>query len=247
MRSVSLSYRHRQAEIMDDPALDPGAHALALRALARINYLSNGAAALWKPIDAVARRLARPLRVLDVACGGGDVLLDLARRARKANRPLELSGCDISPVAMGMAKQAAHSSETQIQFFQWNAINDPLPQAYDVVTTTLFLHHLPHAEAVLLLRRLAALSAHLLLVNDLERSMLGWWAAWIGCRLLSRSPVVHFDGPVSVEGAFTCAEARQLAQQAGLTGAKVHRCWPCRYLLQWRRTQDFPHLGPQLV
>jgi hypothetical protein len=59
--------------------------------------------------------------------------------------------------------------------------------------------------------------------------------ACAGTRLLSRSPVVHVDGPRSVAAAFTPAEALDLAQRAGLTGATVVRRWPCRFLLTWRR------------
>jgi hypothetical protein len=73
------------------------------------------------------------------------------------------------------------------------------------------------------------------LINDLERRPLGLWLARYGGRLLSSSPVVHVDGPRSVEGAFTLAEARGLAEQAGLHGATIVRRWPFRYLLAWRR------------
>jgi hypothetical protein len=47
--------------------------------------------------------------------------------------------------------------------------------------------------------------------------------------------VVHFDGPASVAGAFTQAEARELAERAGLRGAEVAARWPFRWLLTWRR------------
>ncbi len=40
--------------------------------------------------------------------------------------------------------------------------------------------------------------------------------AWIGCHLLSRSPIVRHDGPVSVAGAYTIPEVRELAERAGL-------------------------------
>src|SRR5947208_702478 len=82
---------------------------------------------------------------------------------------------------------------------------------------------------------LLELARWLVLVNDLERGPLGWMLAWLGTRLLSRSRIVHVDGPLSVEGAFTCAEVRALARRAGLDGATLTRRWPCRFLLAWRR------------
>ena len=43
-------------------------------------------------------------------------------------------------------------------------------------------------------------------ISDLRRSRSGFVIAWIGTRLLSRSPVVHYDGPVSVRAAWTIRE-----------------------------------------
>ena len=82
---------------------------------------------------------------------------------------------------------------------------------------------------------MAAATRHLVLVNDLARSRFNYCAVWAACRMLSRSPVVRFDGPASVRSAFTPKEALALAERAGLTGATVRGKFPCRYLLSWRR------------
>jgi hypothetical protein len=100
---------------------------------------------------------------------------------------------------------------------------------------SLFLHHLDEPQAVELLRRMSESARHLVLVNDLIRGRLGYALAWLGTRLLTRSRVVHVDGPLSVEGAFTRAEALELAERAGLHGATIVRRWPCRFLLTWQR------------
>jgi hypothetical protein len=77
----------------------------------------------------------------------------------------------------------------------------------------------------------------MVLVNDLVRSRIGYILAFAGSRVLSRSPIVHFDGPCSVAAAFTRDEARQMAQRAGLEGARVDWRWPWRFLLQWQRLE----------
>ena len=65
---------------------------------------------------------------------------------------------------------------------------------------------------------------------------LGYGLAWIGCRLLSRSPMVHVDGPLSVQNAFTVDEARSLANKSGLQSARIVKHWPQRFLMTWQRT-----------
>src|SRR3954452_20617367 len=89
-----LETRCRRAELMDQPGLDPGRHLEGLRGLGRINGLSRNAPGLWQAIARLGRDRAgtgTPIRVLDLACGGGDVALALARRAAREGVPLEVA------------------------------------------------------------------------------------------------------------------------------------------------------------
>ena len=231
-----LAQRHRQPEWMDQPGIDPAAHSQALQGLRRINAFSGAVGSLFAPIRSLARvRSGCPLRVLDLACGGGDNTTALAERARREGLNVQVDGCDLSPQAVAIAARSAEERGLNARFFQADALHDPLPGDYDVILCTLFLHHLEDEEAVDLLRRMGRASRCLVLVNDLIRSPLGYGLAWAGCRLLSRSPIVHFDGPVSVQGAFQLSEVRALAARAGLDAVQVRRSWPERYLLEWRR------------
>ena len=82
-----LKERRREPELMDQPGLDSAHHFRALRGLGRINLLSNSAGILWPPLVDLARRLSpQPVRVLDVATGGGDLPIRLWRRARRGCR-----------------------------------------------------------------------------------------------------------------------------------------------------------------
>jgi len=227
--------RHLEPELMDDPALDADSHRLALRALARINAVSRSAATLS---TALCRQVADsqngPVRVLDVACGGGDVMVDVARRAHKAGVPLAVHGCDLSPVALGHARQEAERRGVEADFFARDVLTEGLPDGYDLVCSSLFHHHLSREDAVGLLRAMAE-AGHRVLVQDLLRGTLGYVLAWSGLRLLSRSDVARVDGPRSVRAAFTLSEVRTMAAEAGYVGAVVQRGWPERFILRWRR------------
>ena len=226
--------RQREAELMDDPGLDPAEHGRALAGLARINRFSGGAGALWPALAKLARA-GRPIRALDVATGSGDLPVALARLAKRAGLPLELAGCDISPVAVAAAQERAAAAGAAVRFFRHDVLATPLPTGFDAVFCSLFLHHLDEPEAAALLRSMGLAAGRLVLVNDLARSRRNLAMVWLACRALSRSPVVHADGPRSVRAAYTPAEALALAARAGLTGATVAGRFPCRYLLEWRR------------
>ncbi|MBW3539786.1 MAG: methyltransferase domain-containing protein [Planctomycetes bacterium] len=227
-----LAQRDRQPEIMDRPDLDEGRHRDALCGLGRLNAISRSSAAFWPDLHALARREApRPLRVLDVASGGGDVPLALARRARSRGLCIDIDGCDVSPLAVEFANRRA-AQVCDVRFFQLDVLKEPLPRGYDAVTCSLFLHHLSQPQAESLLREMSR-AGRLVLVSDLRRSRAGYALAWLACRLLTRSPVVHEDGPRSVAAAFTRKELLELARRSGLAGASVSRRWPQRLLLKW--------------
>lgn len=226
-----LRRRERIPEMMDDPQLDAAEHRRALDGLARINRWSGSVGVLWSEVRRLARGLGRPLRLLDVATGSGDVPAGLLARAKRAGLSLEVSGCDISPIALEAAAAACPAGH----FFIHDVIREPLPPGFDVVSCSLFLHHLSAEDAITVLGRMKAATNRLVLVNDLARSRLNYLSVEVACRLLSRSPVVHFDGPASVRSAFTPAEALELAESAGLSGASVRRRIPCRFLLAWAK------------
>lgn len=227
--------RHRQAEVMDGPDLDPKLHHAALAGLERINRWSLNARAFWGPIEELARERESPLRVLDVASGGGDLVRALVRRARRASLGLEVSGCDLSERAVARATDRAQEEGLPATFTSLDALEDELPTDRDVLTSSLFLHHLDEDDACRLLARMATAARSLVIVCDLERSRRGLGLAHVATRLLTRSHVVHTDGVRSVAQAFTRAEAVELARRAGLDGARVERVWPLRWRLVWRR------------
>lgn len=233
---LDLSHRRRRPEIMDQPDLNALEHAAALRGLGRINAFSRSLRALWPTIARLAReRPGSPLRVLDVASGGGDIPIALAERAMRAKLDMRVDGCDISPRAVAFARERAEARGVDVGFFECDAVAGTLPSDYDVLTSTLFLHHLDDPTAIDVLRRMREAAGVAVLIDDLVRSRAGHALAWAGCRLLSRSRVVHHDGPASVAAAFTPAEALEFARHAGLDGATLTRHWPQRFLLAWRR------------
>ena len=102
--------------------------------------------------------------------------------------------------------------------------------------SSLFLHHLSENEIILFFKNFLASQSRFLIISDLKRSWAAWLLALIATRLLSTSPVVHKDGPQSVQGALTPDEALVLAHESGLTTAQVTSIWPMRYLLSYHRS-----------
>ncbi|MCA9059466.1 MAG: methyltransferase domain-containing protein [Planctomycetaceae bacterium] len=233
---MSFKQRNRQPELMDAPDLNDQLHHAALTGLRRVNWLSGTDRVIWRAIRGLAASptpVRTPLKILDIASGGGDLAIALARRFDRARVAVEIEGCDISETAIRYARDnAAAAGAANVTFTQRDVLtNPPSENSYDVVMCTLFLHHLEESDAVRLLRTMCTAARQRVLVDDLRRTALGYWMAWIGTRLLTRCPIVHVDGPLSVAGAFTVAEARELATAAGCVRIGCLTHWPQRFLL----------------
>jgi 2-polyprenyl-3-methyl-5-hydroxy-6-metoxy-1,4-benzoquinol methylase len=249
MTLANLHTRHLEPELMDQPGLEPDLHAHALSGLKRLNRFSRSSAILWRPLHALYKQRgeqagtqsAKPLRVLDIASGGGDVVLNLAQQAARHGLPIEFQGCDISPFSVRYANEQSNLlneplNGSKVSFTLLNAISEPLPTGFDIIMCSLFLHHLSKADALTLLRKMAQAAQHMVLINDLRRTRLGYALAQLACRSLTRSRIVHIDGPLSVAAAFTGDEALALAAEAGLESADLTYHFPQRFLLSWRRS-----------
>jgi 2-polyprenyl-3-methyl-5-hydroxy-6-metoxy-1,4-benzoquinol methylase len=224
---------------MDDPQLPADEHLIALEQLARLNRISRTARTLWPFVRAVAGRAPSPadgsLSVLDVATGSGDVPISLAMLAR-SHAPLMLHACDVSPVALAAAAKRARAAGVDLTLESRNVVADGLAQpdkSVDVVTCSLFLHHLTEVQVVHVLSEMRRVAKSLVLVSDLRRCAMGLAAAYLATRLGTRSRVVRIDAIRSVRAAFTIDELASLASRAGMPDARILPCWPFRMLLAW--------------
>lgn len=231
----SLARRHREPEIQDQPNLDSELLRQALAGLESINSWSRSPYVLWPSIRNLGRLMKRPLRVLDVATGAADVPISLWRLARREKIAIQVEACDLNPRTVSFAQHRAREKRADVHVFPLDVLHQEIPHPYDVVTCSLFLHHLSEAEAVLVLGRMAQAATCLLLVNDLLRCVGGLVLAHVATPFLTRSKVNRVDSVRSVRAAFTAAEVQLLVRRAGLSGAVVQKRWPCRYLLKWAR------------
>ncbi len=230
-----LRERRREPEWMDDPSLPAAEHDAALRGLARLNRCARSHAILWTRLVALARianQAGRPLRVLDVATGSGDLPLAMAHHARSQGLDIRWSVCDVSAHALDVAKRRAGQADFDFTAHRLDATADELPTT-DVSICSLFVHHLDQPQVVGVLRGMKQASTMALGVADLDRSRLGYVLAWIASRALTRSPVVHVDALLSVRAGFRPGEVKRMSQEAGLGGAMLDRAWPARWRLWW--------------
>jgi 2-polyprenyl-3-methyl-5-hydroxy-6-metoxy-1,4-benzoquinol methylase len=235
MLSLLTNHREMTPEIMDRADVEPSAHRDALEGLRRINVASKAAEQIARPIIEFAGRGNRKqISILDVACGGGDVPIGVAMLAKASGLDVELILVDRSPTALRTASEAAERAGISHRCVEADLTSNWPALEADVVTCSLFLHHLEQPGDVIgFLIKARQIARRQIVISDLRRCRIGYLIAWFGGRILSRSRIVHHDGPVSVRAAWTMGEMRRFAAEAGLENFYVRSSFPWRMLLVW--------------
>ncbi len=230
-----LKKRYLQPEIMDGPGLERELHHHALQGLRRINILSRVVDQIFDVLAPFVEKKRGRLKILDVATGGGDIPIALAKKAEWRFMPLEIDACDKSETAIEYARSFAEKKNARVRFFSLDVLEDDIPENYDVIISNLFLHHLSIVETQKFLKKISEKAGYGIVVNDLERCWPGFILASSIPPLLTTSAVVHQDGIQSVRAAYSIREIKRIAEDCGLHGAQIKSAWPFRYRLLWMK------------
>lgn len=219
--------RSGDAEWMDDPAATEAAFAAALRDLARINRLSLAYRPTLRWLDGVVARTGlRRLAVLDVGCGGGDMLAAIAVWGARRGVALALTGLDRSPHAAA----ACAAAGVPARILTTDLFDLPAGETFDVVVCSLFTHHLTEAELVRCLGWLEARARLGWLISDLHRHWLPWGFVWLAVRALRMDPMVVHDSTRSIARGFIRADWERLLAAARVPG-RIAWAFPFRWLV----------------
>lgn len=222
---------------MDDLSLPKDQLQTALNELALLNRLSLAALPIAKAIKKIAlERNKQRISICDIACGSGDVLIEVVRILGKAGITATASGLDFNLNSVAIAQQRSSKSNTPFEFHTKNCLIDDLPNDADFFICSLFLHHLERADAVSLLSQMRGKCKVGVVVSDLRRSRLGFLLVWLATNSFCKSKIVKDDGLCSVNAAFTLEEAKILAAEAGLSDAQCSANWPERFIMAWSKS-----------
>ena len=223
-------------ELMDTEDCDFQTFRACLVDLAAVNRLTLAYRPTVDFFDRLARAgrwpADRPLRVLDVGAGYGDMLRVLDRWAGRRGLALELSGADLNPFAARAASEATGAARS-IRWITADAMNLP-GDPPDVVISSLFAHHLDDDQLVHFLAWSERAARIGWFVNDLHRHAFSYYGFGLLARLMRWHRFVIHDGPVSIARAFAARDWRDLLREAGLPedAAKVVWRFPFRLCVE---------------
>ncbi len=202
---------------MDGPDVPFEAFRDGLRDLARVNALSLGYRPTLAFLDGLRRRgrldLRRPVEILDVGSGYGDLLRKVDAWAARHGLAVRLTGLDLNPWSARAAAEATPPGRP----IRWET-GDVFRHdgGADVILSSLFAHHLPDEGVARFLRWMEERARLGWFVNDLHRRSLPARAFGPLARALRLHRFVVHDGPVSFRRAFTRPDWDRLLRAAGV-------------------------------
>jgi SAM-dependent methyltransferase len=221
--------RRRGFEHLDDPATPEPVRRRSVEEIARSNALFGGSRAALVALDAVFRRERRPLTLLDVGTGAGDIPERARRLAARRGVALTTVGLD------GCAALAAASRPRTTLAVCGDARSLPFPDgSVDLVLCSQLLHHFEGTAAAGVLAELHRVARLGVVVSDLRRSWIAVAGFWLLSYPLRYHPMTRHDGVTSILRGFTAAELRAMVRAATGVRPDVRRRLGWRVVASWR-------------
>ena len=234
---VDTSHRSSEMEIMDDFTMEGALFRDTLDKLEIINRFLGGNSVTINGLKNLLKNQSKnkTITIVDLGCGNGDILRDVAKFGRKNNYSFNLIGIDANLAAIEYAKELS-KEYSELSFKTLDILSkDFKKQSYDVVLCTLFLHHFKNEELISFLKTTTNKATIGVVVNDLHRHKLAYYLfKLIG--FFIKNKMVRQDGLTSVLRAFKRKDLENIAKEI-----KVHFSiqwkWAFRYL--WILKKDF--------
>lgn len=223
-----LPRRLDAAEQMDAEGVDTADLTAALSFIRRINAFLGYTRSTIRHLDRLTTAIPadRVIRILDVATGSADMPVAILDWAKRKKRRVEVVGLDLHAATLSTAAAFA----PHVPLVRGDAMKLPFAdRSFDVVMTSMFLHHLPDDMAAAVLREMARVASRAIIAADLVRDRRAY--RWIWLFTAFSRPMLKHDARVSVRQAFTLAEADALRQAAGLNAAQVYRHYGHRFVI----------------
>ena len=212
--------RRHLSEMMDDPSVNEEHVDRALKELSVINRWLGGFRVSRLGVRHLINSLPvdRPVSVLDVGAGGSDLPKALARLDRR----FDVTTLDVNFHACVRAGRERPPATA----VKGSAFSLPFhDRSFDLANISLFLPHCTEAEARKLLADLTRVARQGIVINDLHRHAIAYAGIIMLTRILSRSPLVHNDAPVSVLRGFLRSEINALLPPGFHSSASISWHW----------------------
>ncbi|WP_421763483.1 methyltransferase domain-containing protein [Ekhidna sp.] len=226
-----LEYRSEEIEIMDDLTISGEVVDQTLRELNTINRRLGGNQISVSSYKKIASKANGNIMLADLGCGGGDIMVEMAKWSRKNDVKASFVGIDANE---NIVKYALRNTKrySEITYQSINIFSDDFKkQKFDVIHCCLFVHHFTNDQLVSLFKQFSDQARIGVIINDLHRHPLAYWSIKLLTSLFSKSEMVKNDASVSVSRGFKKKELVSILKSAGIEEFRLKWKWAFRWEL----------------
>lgn len=221
-----LKYRSNKKELLDGDNIPKEDLFQNLKELDTINTLLGGYKITFSALKKILKNKTS-FSLVDIGCGGGDTLKHINKWAKQNNQPINLFGIDIKPVCIEYSNKNKTNENITFICDDYRNVFNHIKQV-DIIHACLFCHHLSEFELIELVQ-FANKNKATLVINDLERNVIAYYAIKILTKLFSKSYLVKNDAPLSVARGFKKQEWIGILKKAGAANYTVQNKWAFRH------------------
>jgi 2-polyprenyl-3-methyl-5-hydroxy-6-metoxy-1,4-benzoquinol methylase len=170
-----------------------------------------------------------PITIIDLGCGGGDILRKVSEYGKKEGYLFKLIGIDANKDAMDYARDIS-KDYPEISFVACDVFSEAFELLeYDVVLTTLFLHHFKENQIINMLSSLKNKAKLGIVVNDLHRHPMAYYLFKLVCVTIKNTMIIE-DGLTSILRGF---KRNELECFSKILQVKPQIKWKWAFRYQW--------------
>jgi 2-polyprenyl-3-methyl-5-hydroxy-6-metoxy-1,4-benzoquinol methylase len=228
---ISTKERTDKEELMDDFSIGGDLLKDTLNKLENINRWLGGNLVTVNSLKKVLKNHPKEqaLSIVDIGCGHGDILRDVAKFGRKNGYKMTLLGVDANPTAIAYANELS-TAYPEVHFKTEDIFSEEFQKReFDVVLATLFLHHFKEEPLVSFLDNTLKQTKIGVVVNDLHRHTLAYYLFMLLSVFIKNKMIIE-DGLTSVLRGFKRKDLMQLSERLQV---KPQVSWKWAFRFQW--------------
>ncbi len=228
---MDLRYRSNEGELMDDPNIDKADLKIALSDISRVNKWLGGSSITINAVDHLINnaQVKNEYVIVDLGCGDGEMLREIADFFRKKKVTLKLIGVDLNKKSLEYAKQLS-ILYPEITFEQKDILDINASQfECDILICTLTLHHLTCEEIKKVIGKAQSIASLGIVINDLQRSTIAYYLFTVFSFFFIKGYIAKNDGLISIKRGFKKRELIAYADALHLKQYKIDWKWAFRY------------------
>lgn len=230
---INTGKRSRQPEIMDDLDMQGEELEKTLLDLDKVNRWLGGNKITLEGVEKLLHhsKINGPVKIIDVGCGNGSILKEVAQWGRNKGYKFELLGIDANEHAMEIARKNL-SGFPKVSFHAINVFSETFKTLEaDIILCTLTLHHFSDSEIKELMKTFSEIAKIGVVINDLQRSKTAYYLFKAFCAAFDIREINRKDGLTSILRSFKKQDLVEYGNDLPVKQQEINYKWAFRY--QW--------------